>query len=108
MSNTQAFRANKGETFKLSLSMNNADGTPVDLTGHAVVLILRDRKTKQDIGEWAGAVEGNSVVIKVAATDTDAWALGKYAYRIEDRQPNGDTFWMVMGVMTVGDGTDLR
>lgn len=104
--NKQNLQVHRGETFKLNLTMQNPDGTPMDLTGHDVVLVALNRSTKTSVGEWAGVVDGSRIELKIQDEETSTLTERAYLYRVEDRQPNGDVYWLVYGTLSAGDGDE--
>jgi hypothetical protein len=102
----QNLQAHRGETFTLNLTYNNPDGSPADLTGHNVVLVLLNKSTKFLDSEYVGTIDGNKINVKIQDEQTNFLKERSYLYRVEDQQPNGDIYWLLYGTLSVSYGDE--
>lgn len=101
MATKHNFVANRGETFSLKInSVTDSTGAPVDLTGHTIVLSLKD-SAGTVLHEYSNLVTSMPFTLKVSVEEVDAWTIGNNKYVLKDEQPNTDVSIFAYGSITV-------
>lgn len=101
MATKHNFVALRGETFTLNITgLKDKVGNDLDLTGHTLVLILKDKDGAVQ-EEYAYLVNSMPVVIKVSVEEVETWPLGNNKYVLKIEQPNGDVRIPAFGSITV-------
>jgi hypothetical protein len=75
-----------GTTFSAIITVNNSNGTPVNLTGYSVAAQLRKSYGSTNAHTFTSSVyDGSSgkIQISLTATQTSAIKAGRYLYDIE-------------------------
>lgn len=104
----QALVTGQGETFTLNIQYTDSNGTPVDLTGHSVDLILKKAGSGTVIGTYAATVDDSgNIAIAVEDEVTDLWPVGKSAYIVRHTSPDGVEKWLCYGPLTVVNAADV-
>lgn len=79
-----------------------------DLTGYVGEFSLYNVGRETAIFEKVCATDSTGLIlVHVTDEETDTWAAGKYAYRLELAVPNGDVIRLVFGTFEVRSGVDV-
>ncbi|MDN4162938.1 hypothetical protein [Nocardioides abyssi] len=102
MTKKQNYVTGQGETFVLNLILEDAQGNPVDLTGHTITLALKYNDVL--VADYATVVDdAGTITLKVTDEETAVWPVGNCKYVLIHDQPNGDRKYMAYGNLTVAE-----
>ena len=94
----------QGDDYGLIVTVNNADGTPADLTGHTAQAQIRRAVADQDpvivVEMTAVVLAPNFVNVSIPHTATEE-LTGKYVWDLQLISPEGAITTILMGKATV-------
>lgn len=98
----------QGATWTLSLTWNDDDGDPINLTGFSAAMQVRQtyRSTTPVVSVLSGSgitLGGalGTIAIRVPATSTDDIKAGRYVYDFELTSGGGEVTRLIEGTLTV-------
>ena len=101
----------KGDTFSYELTCTDANNAPVDLTGYAARMAIKNRRnlnTIKEISTIAGGITngGNTGVLdlSISASNTALFDAVDAVYDIEITHPAGDNYTIMEGKFIINTG----
>ena len=80
----------RGDTFKRTLSLTDADGNPFVPSSNDVIRFALKRKVKDETVLINKVIPNDTLLLKIDPEDTKELPFGDYVYDIQITYPNGD------------------
>ena len=80
----------RGDTFKRTLVLTDAEGNPFTPTNNDVIRFALKRKVKDEVVLINKIIPNDTLLLKIDPEDTKNLPFGDYVYDIQLTYPNGD------------------
>lgn len=92
----------QGTTFRTTITLNDEDGSPLDLTSYTAAGQIRKHYTSSNFTEFGIDLSSEGVVtLNLDANTTAELSAGRYVYDVEMTNANGAVTRIVEGIVTV-------